>query len=188
MRRRTLMALAALAAPVTARAQAQPWQPTRPIRLIVPYAAGGGTDILARALAEALRPALPHPVIVENRAGARRRDRQEMVVRAEPDGHTLLLVVSTHVMNRFIPTMPYDPIRDFTPVAMLTRNTMVLAAAHTLPFDRYRARMLRLRASANPARRRHRQHGGAVATSSGRSWRGAPASRCPTSPTAPAGR
>jgi tripartite-type tricarboxylate transporter receptor subunit TctC len=63
-----------------------------------------------------------------------------VVARAEPDGHTLLMVVSTHVMNRYhLPSLPYDPIRDFTPIAMLTRNTMVLVSGANQPFDSLRA-------------------------------------------------
>jgi tripartite-type tricarboxylate transporter receptor subunit TctC len=148
LRRRSLLALPALL-PATALAQAA-W-PQKPVRLIVPYAAGGGTDILARALAEALRPTLPHPIIVENRAGAAGVIGSELVARAEPDGHTLTAVVSTHVMNRHVLNqIPYDPIRDFTPVSMLTRNTMVLAASHTLPFTDIAG--LRAFAAANPAR------------------------------------
>lgn len=146
--RRALLALPALL-PGLASAQAA-W-PLRPVRLIVPYAAGGGTDILARALAEALRPLLAHPIIVENRAGAAGVIGSEVVARAEPDGHTLTAVVSTHVMNRHVLNqIPYDPIRDFAPVAMLTRNTMVLAASHALPFTDVAG--LRAFASANPAR------------------------------------
>jgi tripartite-type tricarboxylate transporter receptor subunit TctC len=136
-RRRTLLlAAAASAASGASRAQAPTaaW-PARPIRLVVPYAAGGGTDILARALAEALRPVLPQPVVVENRAGAAGVVGSEAVARAEPDGHTLLAVVSTHVMNRrTVPHLPFDPVRDFAPVAMLTRNTMMLVAGTAQPF------------------------------------------------------
>jgi len=132
IRKRSLLALPALM-PGLAAAQAA-W-PQRPIRLVVPYAAGGGTDILARALGEALRPHLSHSVVVENRAGAAGVIGSEAVSRAEPDGHTLMAVVSTHVMNKHVlNSIPYDPIADFTSVSMLTRNTMVLAASATLPF------------------------------------------------------
>ncbi len=136
-RRPLLLAAAALATPAPLRAQGA-W-PSRPVRVIVPYAASGGTDILARALGEALRPTLPQPFVVENRAGAAGVVGSEAVARAEPDGHTLLVVVSTHVMNRYhLPSMPYDAIRDFTPIAMLTRNTMVLVAGASQPFDSLR--------------------------------------------------
>lgn len=134
--RRALLAAPAL---LTLPAAAQGW-PTRPIRLIVPYAAGGGTDLLARALGEALRPALPHPVVVENRAGGAGVIGSEVVARAEPDGHTLMAVVSTHVANKyFLPSLPYDPIRDFTPVALLSRNTMMLVTGTMQPYSDLRA-------------------------------------------------
>jgi len=136
MERRTLFgALAASALPGIAQAQDITW-PTKPVRVVVPYAASGGTDILVRAIGEALRNTLPQPFIVENRAGAAGVIGSEVVARAEPDGHTLLVVVSTHVMNKYhLPSMPYDAIRDFTPIAMLTRNTMVLVAGANQPFD-----------------------------------------------------
>lgn len=140
LRRRPLLLapIVPLAAPRSATAQAS-W-PSRPVRVIVPYAASGGTDILTRALGEALRPVLAQPFVVENRAGAAGVVGSEVVARAEPDGHTLLVVVSTHVMNRYhLPSLPYDPIRDFTPIAMLTRNTMVLVSAANQPFDSLRA-------------------------------------------------
>lgn len=137
-RRPFLLGAAALAAPAPLAAQGA-W-PSRPVRLIVPYAASGGTDILARAIGEALRPSLPQPFVVENRAGAAGVVGSDAVARSEPDGHTLLIVVSTHVMNRYhLASMPFDPIRDFTPIAMLTRNTMVLVSAASQPFDSLRA-------------------------------------------------
>ena len=133
--RRSLLSAGAAVLATAARAQPAAAWPTRPVRLVVPYAAGGGTDMLARALAEALRPSLPQPVVVENRAGAAGVVGSEAVAQAEPDGHTLLAVVSTHVMNRHsMAQLPFDPIRDFAPVAMLTRNSMVLAAGTAQPF------------------------------------------------------
>ena len=140
MRRRLLLQAAALVAAAPAGAQPAPWVPTRPIRLVVPYATSGGTDLLARAVAEALRPILPQPVVVENKPGGAGVIGTEQVVRAEPDGHSLLAVVSTHVMNRYyLPSIPYDPVRDVTPVCMLTRNTMVLVAGTAQPFADLRA-------------------------------------------------
>lgn len=134
-RRALLGAGPMLALPPLARpALAQGGWPNRPVRVIVPYAAGGGTDILARAIGEALRGALPQPVVVENRAGAAGVIGSEAVARAEPDGHTLLCVVSTHVMNRYyLPSIPYDPVADFAPIAMLARNTMVLVVSAQQP-------------------------------------------------------
>jgi tripartite-type tricarboxylate transporter receptor subunit TctC len=150
-RRRPLLAavttaVLAPAAPGRAQPAAAAW-PGRPIRLVVPYAAGGGTDILARALAEALRPSLPQPIVVENRAGAAGVVGSEAVARADPDGHTLLAVVSTHVMNRhsMASPIPFDPVRDFAPVAMLTRNSMVLASGTSQPFADFRGMLERAR-------------------------------------------
>lgn len=137
-RRPLLLSAAALAAPATVSAQTASW-PSRPVRVIVPYAAAGGTDLLSRAISEALRPVFPQPFVVENRAGAAGVVGSEVVARAEPDGYTLLVVVSTHVMNRYhLPSLPYDPIRDFTPIAMLSRNTMVLVSGTNQPFDSLR--------------------------------------------------
>jgi len=178
--RRTALALPLLARP--ARAQAA-W-PSRPVRIIVPYAAGGGTDILARALGEALRPTLPFPIIVENRAGGNGVIGTEALIRAEPDGHTLTAVVSTHIVNRHtMATLPYDPIRDVTPISMLTRNTMVLAASAALPFTDIAG--LRAFAAANP---RALSTGSTEALSQfiGRSLRGASTSNSPTCNIAPA--
>ena len=149
-RRALLGALAASALPGLAQAQDIAW-PTKPVRVVVPYAASGGTDILVRAIGEALRSTLPQPFIVENRAGAAGVIGSEVVARAEPDGHTLLVVVSTHVMNKYhLPSMPYDAIRDFTPIAMLTRNTMVLVAGANQPFDSLRSMLAY--AKANPGK------------------------------------
>src|SRR5690349_4654445 len=138
--RRALLAGSMGAPALTMRpAAAQGW-PSRPVRLIVPYATGGGTDLLARAIAEALRPTLPHPVVVENRAGGAGVIGTEVVARAEPDGHTLLAVVSTHIANRyFLNSLPYDPIKDFTPVALLSRNTMMLVTGTGQPYADLRA-------------------------------------------------
>ncbi len=148
-RRHLLLAAPALAAPLPAVAQGT-W-PSRPVRIIVPYAAAGGTDLLARAIAEALRPILPQPFVVENRAGAAGVVGSEVVARAEPDGYSLLVVVSTHVMNRYyLASLPFDPIRDFTPIAMLSRNTMVLVSGSSQPFDSLRGMIDH--AKANPGR------------------------------------
>ena len=149
--RRSLIAAPALLPVLRHGAHAQPAWPQRPVRVVVPYAASGGTDLLTRALGEAMRPNLPHPFVVENRAGAAGVIGSEVVARAEPDGHTLAAVVSTHVMNRHtMDRLPYDPIRDFSPIAVLTRNTMVLVASAAQPFDSFRAMIEHARA--NPGR------------------------------------
>jgi tripartite-type tricarboxylate transporter receptor subunit TctC len=123
MRRRSLAALALLAAPLPLRAQTQ-WAPSRPVRLILPFAPGGLTDILARGVTEALSARLGQPVLVENRAGAGGNIAAEFVARAAPDGHTLLVATQgIMVLNSALfQRLPYDPDRDFVPLAMLAHQ------------------------------------------------------------------
>ncbi|MDB5415919.1 MAG: tripartite tricarboxylate transporter family receptor, partial [Rubritepida sp.] len=131
--RRSLV-LAAAGLTLSAPAIAQSW-PTRPIRLIVPYAPGGGTDVFARTLAEGLRPILGQPVLVENRAGANGIVGSEMVVRAEPDGQVFLVDTGSYVMNPYVmPSMPFQPLRDLIPVALLSRFPILLAASAATPY------------------------------------------------------
>jgi tripartite-type tricarboxylate transporter receptor subunit TctC len=107
---------------------------TKPLRIIVPYAAGGTADITARLLAEHLPARLGQPVTVENRAGANGAIGTEAVARAAPDGHTVGLVVSSHVFGKsLVPDLRFDPIKDFTPVTLATRTAMVLVATPSLP-------------------------------------------------------
>ena len=114
-----------LASPLTAQAVF-----TRPVRLLVPWAPGGTTDILARIVAEPLGQALGQPVLVENRSGASGNVGSDVVAKAVPDGHTLLFgSMSTHAMNHaLMRSMPFDGVADFTPLAMLgfAINTMVV--------------------------------------------------------------
>jgi tripartite-type tricarboxylate transporter receptor subunit TctC len=111
-------------------ARAQAWAPTRPVRLVVPFAPGGLTDILARALAEQLQPRLGQSVIVENRAGAGGNLAAEAVARAEPDGHTLLVATQgiIAINSVLFRRLPYDPDADFTPLAFMARQPNLLVA------------------------------------------------------------
>lgn len=131
-----------LAAPALVVAAPVVGQPafTRPIRLVVPWAPGGTTDILARIVAEPLGQALGQPVLVENRSGASGNVGSDTVAKAAPDGHTLLFgSMSTHAMNHaLMRSMPFDGVADFTPLAMLgfAVNTMVIhpsVPARTVP-------------------------------------------------------
>lgn len=137
--------LAALAAP----ARAQSW-PSRPIRLIIGFPAGGSTDLVGRAVAEALRPHLPQPLVVENRAGANGAIATEAVARAAADGHTLLIASSTHNINRHQVTLSYDPLRDFAPVAILSRQVMALATGAASPFTDFAGFLAAARAAPQP--------------------------------------
>jgi tripartite-type tricarboxylate transporter receptor subunit TctC len=129
--RRTLLA-AALATPAIARAQG--WTPQRPVRIIVPYTAGGASDITARLIAERLRAPLGQAGVVENRAGASGIIGTEAVARAPADGTTIALVASSHVVNRALfPTLPFDPIEDFAPITLTAHVQLVLVVPATHP-------------------------------------------------------
>ena len=123
-RRHLLIAVAAL--PLAARAQAA-W-PSRAVRIVVPFAAGGTTDILARALAPELQRAFGQPFIVDNKPGAGGNTGAAEVAKAANDGHTLLMgTVGTHAINASLyAKMPYDPVRDFVPVTLVAGVPNVL--------------------------------------------------------------
>jgi len=111
--------LSGLAA-IAAHAQAQaPTFPQRPLRIVVPYS-GGSSDVSARLLAPRLSDALKQPVLVDNRPGADGRIGTEYVARANPDGHTMLSILTTHAIAGSLMKLPYDAIRDFTPIAAMS--------------------------------------------------------------------
>lgn len=124
--RRALLATA-LAAPATARAQGA-WSPTRPIRFVVPFPAGGATDVVARVLAERLQEALGQPVVVENRTGAGGNIGVENVVRSPADGTTLLMgTTGTLTVNPHLyASLGFDPLRDLAPISMAFTTDHVL--------------------------------------------------------------
>ncbi|WP_066736476.1 tripartite tricarboxylate transporter substrate binding protein [Cupriavidus sp. D384] len=125
-----LCGAAALALSFTGQAGAADAYPTKPVTLIVPWAAGGSTDILARVLSEHLTKSLGQPVIVDNKPGASGNIGSAMVARAQPDGYTLLIgSMSTHAMNpALMANMPFKGVEDFTPLGLLAyvTNTMVV--------------------------------------------------------------
>jgi tripartite-type tricarboxylate transporter receptor subunit TctC len=127
---RRLLILALLAAPVPALA----W-PTKPVQVVVPYAAGGPVDLSARILAPKLQEALGQPVVVENRTGAGGNIGADYVAKSAPDGHTLVVgAIATHAINPALyPKLPYDPIRDFRHVALLIQVPNVLVVHNELP-------------------------------------------------------
>jgi tripartite-type tricarboxylate transporter receptor subunit TctC len=115
------------------RAFAQADWPTRPIRIIAPFAPGGGPDILARLLAQQMGPSLGS-IVVENRSGAAGNIGADYVAKAAPDGYTLLLTTTaTQSINPALyPAIPYDPLRDFTPIGMAASTPLMLVAAPKL--------------------------------------------------------
>ncbi|MEO6566061.1 MAG: tripartite tricarboxylate transporter substrate binding protein [Casimicrobiaceae bacterium] len=113
---------------------AQPW-PSKPIRIIVPYPAGGTSDILARALGPGITAALGQPVIVENKPGSTGNVGAELVAKSPPDGYTLLLadIGSLAIGPSIFPTLPFDPVKDFAPVIMVAYSPHLLAVNPALP-------------------------------------------------------
>ena len=129
-RRRHLLALAGLAAPALARGQAAAWAPSRPVRFVVPFPAGGATDVAARILGERLTETLGQPVVVENRTGSSGNIGMENVVRSAPDGHSLLMGTSgaLTVNPHIFPNLGFDPAKDLQPVslAFTTDNALIV--------------------------------------------------------------
>ncbi len=116
-------------------ALAQAWQPTQPIKLVVPWAPGGTTDVIARVLSEPLAKALGQPVVVDNRAGAGGNIGTGMAVREKPDGTTLILVTSTTqaINPHLYAKLPFDPAKDFTSVVWIGSVPNILVVAPKSP-------------------------------------------------------
>ncbi len=130
MSRRALGAM--LLTPALARAQAFP---TRPVRIVVGFAAGGPTDVIARVLAQDLSQSLGQPVVVENRTGANALVATEAVAREAPDGHTLLMSTLSHSVNAIlVPTARYRPLEDFAPVSLVAKLPLIAVTGASTPF------------------------------------------------------
>lgn len=128
MKRRTIL-LGAMA--TTGFAQSYP---TRPVRLVVPFAPGGPSDTLARSFAERLGAVLGQTMVIENRSGAGSTVGSDAVAKAAPDGHTLLFNNVSQATNpAFFARLPFDPLRDFAGVALLAESPVVLLGAPNLP-------------------------------------------------------
>ena len=129
-----LLRFCALAACVAVElAQAQPY-PAKPVRIVVPFAPGGGTDVIARRLATGLSESVKRQFIVDNRAGANGIVGTEVVARAPADGYTLLFVSSPHSVNpSMYAKLPYDTLRDFAPVSLIALSPYVLVVHPSLP-------------------------------------------------------
>ncbi len=127
-----LLALSLLGAASVARAQAYP---DRPIRLVVPFAPGGGTDLTGRAIAQRLSDAFGKPVVVDNRAGAGGVIGADLVAKAAPDGYTLLMgtpgpmTINPNLQKK----MPYDTLRDFAPITLTTISPFILVVHPAVP-------------------------------------------------------
>ncbi|RTZ41735.1 tripartite tricarboxylate transporter substrate binding protein [Candidimonas sp. SYP-B2681] len=134
MRLTKILCAGLLALPWLAAAQASVY-PDRPVTFIVPFAAGGPTDLAARLLSEKLADSFGQPFVVQNRAGATGLIGQTQAMRAKPDGYTLLIASnSSHILAPLSqPKMPYDPVEDFAPISLLGQYPLVLNVFPDLP-------------------------------------------------------
>ncbi len=108
--------------------------PSKPIRVVVPLAAGGPGDVLARAIGQKLSEQVGQPVVIDNRPGANTNVGSEFVAKAAPDGYTLLFTASTLTINPSLyATLPYDPLKDFAPLTLIASTPLVLVVHPSLP-------------------------------------------------------
>jgi tripartite-type tricarboxylate transporter receptor subunit TctC len=127
------LALVCMLSPLATAVAADDSYPTKAVRLIVPFAAGGATSVIARLLGQKLHETWNQPVIVDNRAGGATVVGTEVVYRSAPDGYTLLVGSSSHSINASLTRTSYDAIKDFAPVTLLTRSPYVLVVHPSLP-------------------------------------------------------
>jgi tripartite-type tricarboxylate transporter receptor subunit TctC len=152
--RRAVLGIAATglwAGPPVAWAQAQAW-PSRPVTVILPFAAGGGTDLLARALAQDLSKRLGQQFIVDNRSGAGGNIGAAAVAKAAPDGYTILFGTPGPLANNKLiyKTLPFDPEQAFAPVVLIAMSPLIIAAKASLPVKDIKE--LTAHAMANPGK------------------------------------
>jgi tripartite-type tricarboxylate transporter receptor subunit TctC len=114
---------------------AQSTYPVKSIRLIVPFAAGGPTDVIARAVGQKLTESLGQPVVIDNRAGSGGNIGTDIVAKAPPDGYTLVMgIVGTHAINASLYSkMPYDSVKDFAPITLTGAATIIMVAHPSVP-------------------------------------------------------
>ena len=127
------LAISFLLLVVAVEASAAPSYPARPVRLIVPFPPGGGNDILARFVGKKFTDRLGQLVVVDNRPGGNGVIGSEALVKAAPDGYTLMLTNNTHVIIPSLLALPFDPIKDFAPVATVASTELVLAINSAVP-------------------------------------------------------
>ena len=140
--RTAVLTAAALAAPFATQAQGSSGSsgsngtdyPSKPIKLIVPYPPGGGTDVIARIVQERFQAQLGQPVLIDNRGGAAGSIGTDIAAKAAPDGYTVLFTLSSHTINPAIYTkLPFDTLKDFEPVAMVASLPQILVANTSFP-------------------------------------------------------
>ena len=135
MRRRVFVqsAIAFGAAAAVPALRAQQKYPNKPIKFIVPFAAGGGGDVVARMLAQRLQERINNPIVVENKTGAGGNIGSDFVLKSPPDGYTLLNMSSTYPIQAAVSKLPFDPIADMQPIIMVSRDPVVLLVNSNSP-------------------------------------------------------
>jgi tripartite-type tricarboxylate transporter receptor subunit TctC len=129
-----LLCAATQLASSAALAAGEPRYPAKAVRIVVPYAPGGGTDVQARVIGAKLSEAWGQPVIIDNRPGGGTVIGTELVARAPSDGYVLLIGTPTHVVNATLyPKLPFDPLRDFAPVTVMTASPNIFVAHPSIP-------------------------------------------------------
>lgn len=141
----TMAALGLLAS--TPAVWAQPAYPSQPIKLVVPYPAGGATDTLARLIAQKIQENWNNPVVVENRAGAGGTIGNNFVAKAAPDGHTVLLAITAIIQQPPLMQLPYDPIKDFQPITRVAISPSLLAVQPNDPAKDLKAFIAQVKAN-----------------------------------------
>lgn len=130
-----LTALSTAAILFSAQGQAQTAYPDRPVRLVIPYAAGGSLDVVGRVLAEKFQAQTGQTLIVDNRGGAAGQIAADYVARAQPDGYTLLLgtAAQTSIASAYFKKLPYDPLKDLIPVSLLVNTSNIVFVSTEFP-------------------------------------------------------
>src|SRR5690349_23687373 len=131
--RSSWLAAAGLLLALAAPALAQSDYPNRPVRLIIPFPPGGSNDVVGRMIGTSLSEKLGKQVVIDNRAGAGGVVGTEIASKTPPDGYTLLVISLAHAVNPWLYKLPYDPIKGFTPIAMLGSGPVVLVVNPELP-------------------------------------------------------
>jgi tripartite-type tricarboxylate transporter receptor subunit TctC len=131
--KRLIHVVAALAMLVSSAFASAQTYPTRPVRIVVPFPPGGAVDFVARVVAQKLTESFGQTVLVENRAGANSAIGSQFVSQSAPDGHTLLVNASIFIYSPLLAKAPYDPLVDFTPIALVARGALVMSVANDLP-------------------------------------------------------
>ncbi|MSQ62456.1 MAG: tripartite tricarboxylate transporter substrate binding protein [Betaproteobacteria bacterium] len=128
---------------------AQPW-PSKPIRIIAPFAPGGGADFMARLTSQPLSAALGQPVVVENRVGASGIIGYDHTLKSAPDGYSIVVVSTTYSIIPSLYKLPYDPVKDMQPIIQLSRGPYIIAVHPSLPVKNISELIALAKASPNP--------------------------------------